>query len=70
MTMTVTGTYESDTQISNVRDILIANGVPQEQIFVDKAQHQIKVMIGDTLEPGIEDILKRHNASTTTVSHH
>ncbi len=70
MTMTVTGTYDSDTQIKNVRDVLIANGIPQEQIFVDQEQHQIKVMAVDSIEPEIEEILKLHNASSTSVSHH
>lgn len=68
MTKTVTGTYESTDQIKNARDDLIATGVPQEQIFVDEDNLQIKVMIADATEPEIEDILKRHDASSTTVT--
>ena len=68
MTKTVTGTYESANQIKNAREDLIATGIPQEQIFVDEENRQIKVMIADETEPEIEDILKRHDASSTTVT--
>ena len=68
MTMTVTGTYESATQIKNAQNDLIAIGIPQEQIFVDEENQQIKVMIADETEPEIEDILKQHDASSTSVT--
>ena len=68
MTKTVTGTYDSADQIKNAREDLIATGIPQEQIFVDEENRQIKVMIADETEPEIEDILKRHDASATTVT--
>ena len=68
MTKTVTGTYESADQIKNAREDLIATGIPQEQIFVDEENRQIKVMIADETEPEIEDILKRHDASSMTVT--
>jgi len=70
MTMTVTGTCESAAQIKNTREDLIATGIPQEQIFVDETSRQIKVMIADVTEPEIEEILKRHNVSSMTVSRH
>ena len=70
MTKTVTGTYQSANQIKNVRDDLIAIGIPQEQIFVDDENQQIKVMIADETEPEIQDILKQHDASETTVTTH
>ncbi|WP_372834602.1 hypothetical protein [Pontibacterium sp.] len=68
MTKTVTGTYESVNQIKNARNDLIAVGIPQEQIFVDEENYQIKVMIADETEPEIEGILKNHDASSTTVT--
>lgn len=68
MTKTVTGTYQSATQIKNVRSDLIAIGIPQEQIFVDEENQQIKVMIADATEPEVEDILKQHDATSTTVT--
>ncbi len=70
MTMTVTGTYESAAQIKNTQEDLIATGIPQEQIFVDKENYHIKVMIADATEPEIEDILKRHNLHSMTKSSH
>ncbi len=68
MTKTVTGAYESKTQVANIREDLIATGIPQEQIFVDKDNRQIKVIIADTTEPEIEGILQRHNAGSISVS--
>lgn len=70
MTMTVTGSYESTAQLKNIREDLIATGIPQEQIFVDKENHHIKVMIADVTEPEIEDILTRHNIHSMTTSTH
>ncbi|WP_372738868.1 hypothetical protein [Neptunomonas sp.] len=68
MTKTVTGTYESTTQIKNARNDLIAIGIPQEQIFVDEEKQQIKVRIANETEPEIQEILKQHDASSTTVT--
>ncbi|GGK54698.1 hypothetical protein [Amphritea balenae] len=68
MTKTVTGTYESANQIKNVRNDLIAIGIPQEQIYVDEENQQIKVMIADETKPEIEDIFKQHDASSTNVT--
>ncbi|WP_432472472.1 hypothetical protein [Amphritea sp. HPY] len=68
MTKTVTGTYESANQIRNARNDLIAIGIPQEQIYIDEENQQIKVMIADETEPEIEDILKQHDASSTNVT--
>lgn len=70
MTMTVTGTCDSATQVKNTWEDLIATGIPQEQIFVDKENHHIKVMIADVTEPEIEEILKRHNVHSMTTSTH
>ena len=70
MTTTVTGTYESTTQINNTREDLIAIGIPQEQIFVDEENHHIKVMIADVTEPEIEQIFKSHNLHLMTTNTH
>jgi hypothetical protein len=67
MTTTVTGTYETVDQITNAQEELIAVGIPQELIFVDKENRQLKVIIADVTEPEIEEILKRHDASSTEV---
>jgi hypothetical protein len=68
MNKTVTATYESATQVKNTQDDLIATGIPKEQIFVDKKNNQIKVMIAEVTEPEIETILKRHKLTQITVS--
>ena len=70
MTMTVTGTYESSAQIKNTWEDLVATGIPQDQIFVDKENHNIKVIIADVTEPEIEVILKRHNIHSMITSTH
>ena len=70
MTMTVTGSYESSAQIKNTWEDLVATGIPQEQIFVDKENHNIKVIIADVTEPEIEVILKRHNIHSMTTRTH
>ena len=70
MTMTVTGTYGSSAQIKNTREDLVATGIPQEQIFVDKENHHIKVIIADATEPEIEKILKGHDIHSLTTSTH
>ncbi|MFT5722790.1 MAG: hypothetical protein ACI9W6_003126 [Motiliproteus sp.] len=70
MNTTVTGTYESATQVTNTQEDLIALGIPREQIFVDKKNHQIKIMIPEITEPEIEMILKRHQFSEITARRH
>lgn len=68
MTKTVTGTYESANQIKNARNDLIAIGIPQEQIYIDEENQQVKVMIADETASEIEDILKQHDANSTNVT--
>ena len=68
MTMVVTGTYESEIQLKNTREELIANGVPQEQIYIGDDKLMIKVMIANDTEPEIEMILKKHDADTVSVT--
>ncbi len=70
MTTTVTGSYETMDSIKNVQDELIAAGIPQEQIFVDKSATCIKVMIADVTEAEVEDIFKRHDPSAVTRTTH
>ncbi|MFT6916390.1 MAG: hypothetical protein ACJAWL_002725 [Motiliproteus sp.] len=70
MNTTVTGTYQSATQVKNTQEDLIALGIPREQIFVDENNHQIKIMIPEVTEPEIEVILKRHQFSEITARRH
>jgi len=68
MTMTVTATFDSTNQIKNTHNDLIAIGIPQEQIYVDDENQLIKVMIADEIEAEIENILKQHDANSTSVT--
>lgn len=61
MTETVRGTYDDSAQAQNVKDDLLATGIPRDKIFVDEDAKQIKVMIPATTKPEIIDILNRHN---------
>lgn len=70
MSTTVTGQYESLGQIRNAREDLIATGIPQEQIFVDDELQQLKVTIPDSSKPEIDEILMRHNATSTSYTTH
>lgn len=64
MLKTITATYGSETTLTNVVDDLINDGLPREKVFSDKALLQIKVMIPEVSESGINEILKRHSPIT------
>jgi len=70
MTMVVSGTCESKEQITNTCEDLLASGIPQEQIFVEKSESIIKVMIANSTEPEVETIFKRHEIQEISVTHH
>lgn len=61
MLKTITATYDSETTLTNVVDDLINDGLPREKVFRDDKLLQIKVMIPEVNESGIEEILKRHD---------
>ena len=60
MSKTITKTFKSHDTLSNVREDLIATGIEQEQIFVDKDNKQVKVIIPAEAEPEILEIMNRH----------
>ncbi len=60
MSKTITKTFKSHDILSNVREDLIATGIEQEQIFVDKDNNQVKVIIPAEAEPEILEIMDRH----------
>ena len=68
MSKTITRSFENATQIKNTRDDLIATGIPQESIFVDDENLQMKVMFPEQIEPEILEILKRHMPDTATAT--
>lgn len=68
MMKTITGFYDSAAQINNVKEDLVASGIPQEKLFVDEENRQLKVLVPASGEPEILEILKRHGPSSTTVT--
>ncbi|WP_457667363.1 hypothetical protein [Thiolapillus sp.] len=60
MSKTITKTFKSHDALSNVREDLIATGIEQEQIYVDKDKNQVKVIIPADAEPEILEIMNRH----------
>lgn len=64
MFKTITATYDSETTLTNVVDDLINDGLPREKVFSDNKLLQIKVMVPEASESGINEILKRHGPIT------
>lgn len=64
MTKTITGSYDEALKIKNAKDDLIASGIDREKIFPDEVAGLIKVVVPDTIEPEIVEILKRHQPSS------
>lgn len=56
----ITAVYASADTLANVRNDLIATGIPQEKIRVSEAKMQVQVVGPETAEAEIEEILKRH----------
>jgi len=63
---TITATYDSETTLANVVDDLVNHGLPREKVFSDNASLQVKVMVPETSEPEIDEILKRHSPVETS----
>lgn len=60
MSETITKTYQSAEALKNVWEDLVATGIEQEQIFMDKENNQIKVITPAETEAEILEILGRH----------
>ncbi len=60
MSETIVRTYDSVEALKNVEEDLLATGIEQEQILVDKANKQVKVVVPATAAPEIVEILGRH----------
>ena len=60
MTEIVTALYDSSTTVTNVVDDLRSTGIPNEKIRIHDEKPQVQVMLGETVEPEIEEILQRH----------
>ncbi len=60
MSKTIVRTYDSVEALANVEEDLLATGIEQEQILVDKRNKQVKVVVPAAAEPEIVEILDRH----------
>lgn len=60
MFKTTTATYTDKNALKNVDDELVNKGIPRENFFIDEKILQIKVMMPESEEQEIIDILNRH----------
>ncbi|MFN2149602.1 MAG: hypothetical protein ACK2T2_14550 [Anaerolineales bacterium] len=60
MTELMTALYDSPEKVKNVVDDLRATGIPNEKIRIHDQKPQVQVMLGESIEPEIEEILQRH----------
>lgn len=60
MTQTITASYDSSLKARNAFDELVADGFPQESLFLDTERHELKVIINDPGHREVEEILNRH----------
>lgn len=56
----ITAVYAAADTLKNVRNDLVAVGIPQEKIRVSEDKRQVQVMGPETAEAEIEEILRRH----------
>ena len=55
-----TARFDSPTGVTNAVDDLVAIGIPNEELRVNKEKHQVQVMIADTTHSEITEVLQRH----------
>lgn len=60
MSKALNGKFTSKDQARNVRDDLIATGIPQENIYIENEEQVIRVMIPAEERREIEEIFDRH----------
>lgn len=60
MTKSVSGTYETEDQLRNVRDDLLSSGITDEMVKVDEGSRRISVRMPDATSPNAREILERH----------
>lgn len=63
MSSALNGTFTSKDQARNVRDDLIATGIPQENIYIEDGPQVIRVMIPTEERREIEEIFDRHGVT-------
>ena len=63
MSKSVNGHFTSKEQARNVRDDLIAMGLPQENIYIDDQEQVVRVMIPTAERREIEEVFDRHRVT-------
>ena len=63
MPATITAVYDSADKVRNAVDDLVSTGIPREKILIDDDKSQVKVIVPETSEPEIKEILQRHQPS-------
>lgn len=66
MTVTITGTFATESAVRNASQDLHGIGIPGEKISVDKDACRIRVAIPEATEREVKEILKRHEATRIT----
>jgi len=61
MIKTVTAIYDSAGKARNAEDDLVSSGIDREKVFFDKETNQVKVMIPESAEREVTEILNRHD---------
>ncbi len=60
MTATVSGVYASQDQLRNVRDDLLAAGIPDEKDHVNEQASRLSLLMPDATATTAVEILERH----------
>lgn len=63
MSKALNGNFTSKEQARNVRDDLIAMGLPQENIYIEEQENIIRVMIPTEERREIEEVFDRHGVT-------
>jgi hypothetical protein len=61
MTQAVVATYKNVRAMANVEEDLLATGIPNEKIKIDKEHRKIRVMVPNATKREIIEILNRHD---------
>ncbi len=61
MTQAVVATYKNVRAMANVEEDLLATGIPNEKIKIDKEYWKIRVMVPNATKREIIEILNRHD---------
>ena len=61
MNKTITATFKDKTTQVNVVDDLVNKDIPRENIYADEYNSQVKVMLPESAEPEVMEILNRHH---------